>query len=65
MAQDFGIIARAVDASGAAAEEFLFCKELLVDFEAGFEADQGIILWSHFTKSLKEKVLHREPSLKK
>ena len=57
VAQDLGVVGRAVMAGRAAAEELPLGQELLVDFQAGLEADGGVVLGGHLGEGLENKVV--------
>ncbi len=57
VAEDLGVVLVAVAAGRAAAEELLFGQELLVDLEAGAEADLGVIRAGHLGERLEDELI--------
>ena len=57
VAEDLGVVLVAVAAGRAAAEELLLGQELLVDLEAGAEADLGVIRVGHLGEGLEDELI--------
>ncbi len=58
VAEDLGVVLLAVAAGRAAAEELLLGQELLVDLEAGAEADLGVVRRGHLAEGLELELAH-------